>query len=275
MKTGKLRCCRLALLAFALGLCTDLWAWGATGHRVTGALATAHLSPAAAALVVDLLGPETLAEASTWADEMRSAPGTFWQKTANPWHYVTVPPGAEYGPTSAPPEGDAVTALARYGKRLFDPALARPARREALKLVLHYIGDLHQPLHAGNGTDRGGNDFVVRYFGSPTNLHRVWDSQMIDGERLSFSEWASWLAPHMDEAFQQRFRSTRPAAWIGESAALRDQIYPEGERIGYDYLFKHKAALRERLMAAGWRIAAYLNAGCKATPAACEVPANP
>jgi hypothetical protein len=115
----------------------------------------------------------------------------------------------------------------------------------------------------------------VRYFGSPTNLHRVWDSQMIDGERLSFSEWASWLAPHMDEAFQQRFRSTRPAAWIGESAALRDQIYPEGERIGYDYLFKHKAALRERLMAAGWRIAAYLNAGCKATPAACEVPANP
>ena len=258
-----------AALVMLLMTSPNLWAWGQTGHRITGALAEPLLSAEAQQLVRGLLGPESLAEASTWADEMRSAPGTFWQKTANPWHYVTVPKGQDYDEAGAPPEGDAVTALARYRARLLDPSLALVARQEALRLIVHYIGDLHQPLHAGNGTDRGGNDFPVRYFGKSTNLHRVWDSSMIDGERLSYTEWVAWLAPRLDAAFKVRYASIEPKAWIGESAALRDQLYPDGDRLSYDYIFQHKDALRTRLMAAGWRIAAYLNAACKASPEAC------
>ena len=258
-----------AALALLLLAPPNLWAWGQTGHRVTGGLAEPLLSAEAQQLVRGLLGPESLAEASTWADEMRSAPGSFWQKTANPWHYVTVPKGQDYEAVGAPPEGDAVTALARYRARLLNPTLALEVRREALRLIVHYIGDLHQPLHAGNGTDRGGNDVRVRYFGKSTNLHRVWDSSMIDGERLSYTEWVAWLAPRLDGAFRARYASIDPKDWIGESVALRDQVYPDGDRLSYDYIFQHKDALRTRLMAAGWRIAAYLNAACEAVPAAC------
>ena len=84
-------------------------AWGQTGHRVTGEIAEAYLSPQAAEAVANLLGSEDLAEASTWADEMRSNPSEFWQKTASPWHYVNVQLGEAY--KTAPPEGDAVSAL--------------------------------------------------------------------------------------------------------------------------------------------------------------------
>jgi hypothetical protein len=92
---------------------------------------------------------------------------------------------------------------------------------------------------------------------------------MIDGERLSYTEWVAWLAPRLDGAFKARYASIDPKDWIGESAALRDQLYPDGDRLSYDYIFQHKGALRTRLMAAGWRIAAYLNAACEAAPEAC------
>jgi S1/P1 Nuclease len=154
---------------------TSAFAWGQTGHRVTGAIAEPMLSRRAAREVRAILGNETLAEASTWADEMRSNPDTFWQTTANPWHYVTVPTGQRYADLGAPAEGDAVTALARFAETLRNPSASGEEKRLALRFTLHIIGDLHQPLHAGNGNDRGGNDIRVTFFREPTNLHAVWD----------------------------------------------------------------------------------------------------
>ena len=91
-------------------------AWGKTGHRVVAAIADTQLSGLARAQVEQILGPgESLDEAANWPDEMRSAPGAFWQKTATPWHYVTLN-GIIYD--HAPPEGDALEALARFSKTL-------------------------------------------------------------------------------------------------------------------------------------------------------------
>lgn len=254
------RISRGLLLSVLVVLSPIAGAWGATGHRVTGALAEGWLSPQARAGVALILGSEDLARASTWADEMRSDPSPFWQHTASPWHYVTVPPGRTYAETAAPEEGDAVTALRRFERTLRDPDASLEARRLALRFAVHLIGDLHQPLHAGNGSDRGGNDLRVTWFGERSNLHRVWDSQMIDRERLSYSEWTAWLARAVTPEQLAAWSDTDPQVWIAESTALRDRLYPESDALSWEYGFSHLPTVRQRLSQAGVRIAVWLDA---------------
>lgn len=259
------RCAMRHLIAAALTAATLLpvpaLAWGKTGHRIIATLAVPHLSARAQAGVRGILGSETMAEASTWPDEMRSDPSLFWQKTAGPWHYVTVPNGKAYAQAGAPPEGDAVTALRRFATTVRDPRASPADRQLALRFIIHIVGDLHQPLHVGNGSDRGGNDLRVTFDGRSSNLHSVWDSALIDDEQLSFTEMAAWLGARVTPAESRRLMVADPAVWIAESAALRDQIYPApGEtRLGYRYVFENKARMERRLTAAGFRLAAHLN----------------
>lgn len=246
-------------LLFVLLLPAEGLAWGKTGHRVTGGLAERWLSPQARAAVQSILGRETLAEASTWADEMRSSPETFWQETASPWHYVTVPPGRNYAEVGAPPEGDAYSALQRFAADLRDPDATREERALALRFAVHLIGDLHQPLHVGNGRDRGGNDVRVTWFGEPTNLHRVWDSHLIDHQQLAFTEWVRWLGARIDARALHDWSERDPLAWIAESAAMRPNLYPDDDALAWSYGHRHLPLLRERLSQAGVRIAVWLN----------------
>lgn len=256
-------------VAAASCLSTPAFAWGQTGHRVTGAIAERHLSAEARAAVAAILGPETLAEASTWADFMRASDEPFWRQ-AGPYHYVTVPAGAHYHEVGAPEEGDAAAALDDFTATLRDPQASLEERQLALRFIVHIIGDLHQPLHAGNGTDRGGNDVQVSWFGEDTNLHSVWDSRMIEGWQLSFSEIAGWLSAKITEEEAEAWMVADPEVWISESTAIRDRIYPEETRLGYDYAFAHKATVDERLSMGGVRIAAYLNALFADAPAPVE-----
>jgi hypothetical protein len=239
---------------------TPAFAWGQNGHRVTGAIAEQHLTSQARQQVRALLGVETLAEASTWADEMRSDPSPFWQSTANPYHYVTVPSGKTYAQAGAPPEGDAVTALTRFSATLRDPRASVADKQLALRFIVHIVGDLHQPLHAGNGTDRGGNDRKVTYRGEETNLHSVWDTGLIEAQNLSYSEMAAWLGSKITPEMVASWNSADPNVWIGESAAVRDQLYPTGDAISSRYAYEQLPTVKRRLQQAGVRIAAYLNA---------------
>lgn len=249
-----------AVAAFNLAPSPAL-AWGKTGHRISGAIAADYLDGRARAGVKQLIGSETLAEASTWADFMRSDPSEFWRETANPWHYVTVPPGRTYPQAGAPPEGDAATALRRFSATVRDPNAPLADRRLALRFIVHIVGDLHQPLHAGNGSDRGGNDVRVTFMGRSTNLHSLWDSGLIDEEQLSYTEYAAWLLARITPADAKAWSTPDPNVWIAESAALRDQVYPQrGDRsLGYDYVYRNKARVEDRLARAGVRLAAYLN----------------
>ncbi len=234
-------------------------AWGKTGHRVAGAIAQTQLSPHAEAAIADLLGREGLAEASTWPDFMRASPGEFWQREANPWHYVTVPEGLSYSETIPPEDGDAVTALNGFRQSLTSETADREEKILALRFIIHIIGDLHQPLHVGNGTDRGGNDVRVTFFREPTNLHAVWDSRMIDHEQLSYTELTTWLLQDMRPEDVTAWAQTDPAVWMAESATLRDGLYPDTADLAWDYVFQHRATYRTRLKQAGVRTAAYLN----------------
>ena len=256
---------RILLAAAAVLLSpAPAFAWGKTGHRVVAALADPQLSGLARAHVRELLGVESLDEAATWPDEMRSDPAPFWQKTATPWHYVTLN-GITYD--RAPPEGDALEALARFTATLKDPKASLADKRLALRFIVHLVGDLHQPLHVGKCCDRGGNDVKVTWFGKPTNLHAVWDSALVDEEQLSFTELAAKLRRHTRPRDVIRWWDVNPRDWISESGELRDTLYPppSGERgepvkLSYDYVYRFTPLMEQRLKQAGVRLAAYLNA---------------
>jgi hypothetical protein len=240
---------------------------------VVAAIADTQLSGLARAHVREILGgAESLDEAANWPDEMRSAPGKFWQKTATPWHYVTLN-GIIYD--HAPPEGDALEALNHFRSVLQDPKASISDKQMALRFVVHIVGDLHQPLHNGKCCDRGGNDVKVTWFGKPTNLHAVWDSQLVDEEQLSFSELAAKLERHTSPQDVIDWWDINPRDWMSESAEIRDTLYPlpgtpakKGAKgkdakvpdLSYGYVYKFTPVMERRLQQGGVRLAAYLNA---------------
>jgi hypothetical protein len=231
-------------------------AWGKTGHRVTAAIADTHLSGLARAHVRQILGVETLAEASNWPDEMRSDPHPFWRTTSSPWHYVTVG-GITYD--RAPPEGDALGALVFFRRLVLDPKTSPEHRQLALRFIVHIIGDLHQPLHNGRPGDRGGNDVKLKWFGRDTNLHAIWDTALIDETGYSFTELTERLNRHTSSADVIAWWDTNPRDWIAESVRIREGIYPTETELGYDYIYRHTPTVELRLKQGGIRIAAYLN----------------
>jgi len=265
----------LAAAAAALLAPSPALAWGKTGHRVVAAIADTQLSGLARAHIREILnGGESLDEAANWPDEMRSAPDAFWQKTATPWHYVTLD-GITYD--HAPPQGDALEALARFTKTLKDPSASQADKQLALRFIVHLVGDLHQPLHVGKCCDKGGNDVKVTFFGKPTNLHAVWDSALVDDEQLSFTELAAKLERHIGDRDVIAWWDINPRDWISESAQYRDTLYPTAADkprapadkkskapavpdLGYSYVYRFTPLMEQRLSQAGVRLAAYLNA---------------
>lgn len=264
----------LAATGAALAPAQPAAAWGPIGHRITGAIAERNIDGQTRAHITAILGRETLAEAATWPDEERSNPDQFWQETANPFHFVTLPQGMTVEQLVHPPEGDAATALEGFTATLRDPAASRADKALALRFVVHIVADLHMPLHVGKGDDRGGNWFNVLWFDDPvaTNLHWVWDEGMILRQQLSYSEYADRLHARTEPEEVLEWWNADPETWMQESATLRDRIYPPtggeaGEatresplRLGWQYAYDWTPAMEQRLKQAGVRVAAYLDA---------------
>jgi hypothetical protein len=231
-------------------------AWGPVGHRAVGRIAERHLSAEAAREVAALLAPERLAYVGTWADDIRSDPE--WAK-AEAWHWVTVPPGKTYAQSEKNPAGDVLEAIARFERTLADRRAAPLERKQALKWLVHLVGDIHQPLHVGRGDDRGGNEQVVLWFNEPSNLHSVWDSGIIGRAELSFSE----LAESVDVATPadvKTWQAATPLDWAEESRALLGGVYEVGDRrLSWRYSYKHWPTVERRLNQAGVRLAGLLN----------------
>lgn len=251
---------KLIIGAVTAAMSFQALSWGQTGHRVTGAIAEQYLTPQAQTAINKLLPNEDLAEASTYADEMKSNPSEFWKKTANPWHYVTVPTGKTYLQVGAPEEGDAASALDMFAKQVTDAATSMQQKQIALRFIVHIIGDLHQPFHAGDGTDKGGNDVKLKFFWEDSNLHRVWDSGLIDRQKLSFTEWTNILSRKISSQQATQWMETDPKVWIAESTTLRPSLYPDSEKLSWDYQYQNLPIVKQRLQMGGVRMAAYLNA---------------
>jgi len=251
---------KLIMGVVAAAMSFQALSWGQIGHRVTGAIAEQYLTIEAQRAISELLVNEDLAEASTYADEMRSNPSEFWKKTANPWHYVNVFDGKTYSDVAPPLEGNAATALNMFSKQLKSKQSSFAEKQLALRFIVHIIGDLHQPFHAGNGIDRGGNDVKLKFFWEDSNLHRVWDSGLIDRQNLSYTEWTTILSRKISEQQANEWMEVDPKVWIAESAKLRINLYPENDKLSWDYQYQNLPIVKQRLQMGGVRIAAYLNA---------------
>lgn len=266
-------------MSFARGFVTVLLAcfmvaptqaWGPLGHSVVGELAQRHLSPAAEAEVVRLLAPErtrSLADIANWADQIQNDPAmaALWQQTRSQ-HYVNFRGGStcDYVPPRDCAEGRCiVAALQYYVGVLSDRNQPDRARRDALKFVVHFAGDIHQPLHAGYRDDKGGNTYQVQFDGKGTNLHRVWDSQMLYSRGLDWQRYAQALdsavpvtLPAPVAPFDNPY-----AQWAEESCRItaRAGFYPAGHLIDQTYVRAELPVAEQRLRQAGRRLANVLN----------------
>jgi hypothetical protein len=239
--------------------------WGPQGHRLVAMIAANHLTPAASQSVRALLANESLADVAVWADEYV----TDHRETA-PWHYVNIPAeGAEYVAGRDCPQRNCVVDRIRDNQeRLANRDVNRADRATALKFLVHFIGDLHQPFHA-IGIERGGNGIPVSIFGSAMcghagferfacNLHGLWDSELIGHRRLRDGAYAAELERQIKA---RHLRASGTAVeWAMESHALaRAALLPAGGDAGELYYRAHIAEIDERLALGGLRLARALN----------------
>lgn len=228
--------------------------WGQTGHRVIGQIAENQLTKKARKQIALILDGQSIAMVGNFMDEIKS---DHAYDSLGPWHYCTIPNGEEY--RGAPEEGDVIEAIVTYIKILKSGKLSKEEEAFSLKSLIHLVGDIHQPMHVGNGKDRGGNDVKVTYFWKSSNLHRVWDSGIIDGQNLSFTEYTAWIDKASDAQIDQ-WKNDDIVVWAKESKSYRPQIYnlPEGKKINYRYNYDNIATLNLRLLQAGIRLASVL-----------------
>ncbi|MFC3053505.1 S1/P1 nuclease [Kordiimonas pumila] len=239
----------------------SLQAYGPTGHRVIAAIAEKHLTPQARTAVDAILGDTFMAEAAFWPDEMKSSPDPFWRTESYTYHFINFPDGVTYEESEKNPAGDAYTALEKYTAVLKDTTAAQEERYKALAFVLHIVGDLHQPLHAGRAEDWGGNKIQVVWFEEMTNLHMVWDEHLIDHKKLSYSEWTAFLDKKITPEEIAVWQNSTPLTWVHELAAMRGDIYANGKGIlSWDYVYQNTPLLKSQLSKGGIRLAGYLNA---------------
>jgi hypothetical protein len=230
--------------------------WGPTGHRATGWIAEKYLNKKAKKAVRELLGSQSLAMVSTWMDEVRSDSTYDYMED---WHWVTIPFGTTYEQTTKNPNGDIIATIERVVTELKSGKMPREEEIKRIKILVHLVGDIHQPLHVGGRDDKGGNDVKVSWFRNESNLHRVWDSEMIDDTRLSYTE----LAQSLDQPSENQLKTWQKATvrdWAKESQSYEKQVYDIGNgRLGYRYSYLHFHIVRYRLLQAGVRLAGILN----------------
>jgi len=252
-------------LFFVVLVAIGLLSWGVTGHQTVGKIAEKHLTPAAKAAVQELLGSETLADVSTWADEVR---GQEEYKQTGSWHYINLPLGLGYEEFQKRVEGmsddNVYSALTKLEKEVVDPATPREKKVEALKFIVHFVGDLHQPMHVSRAEDKGGNTVQLNFNGQGTNLHAVWDSKLIDKLGLGYEQLASTV-DHANAAQISQWQKDPMVKWMWESYVITGRLYMEvdamkSRAIGDKYYEEHIATVEQRLEQAGIRLAGVLNA---------------
>lgn len=232
--------------------------WGVVGHRIIGLIAEQHLSKKARKNIRQVLGTETLAEVANYMDFIKSDPNF---RHLSPWHYATIPDGRIYEQAGPPEEGDIISAILKLQEEIKTGNFKTGDEAFVLKCLIHLVGDIHQPLHVGNGQDRGGNDIRLEYFGESANLHRVWDTGIIDGQQYSYTEYVNWINHPTAEQLEQ-WSSLNVMDWANESKDYRDQAYdtmPEDKRLSYRYDFDNVELVNQRLLQAGIRLANLLN----------------
>jgi hypothetical protein len=255
-----------AALIATLAIAPAAQAWGPLGHSVVAELAQRHLSPTAKAEVEHLLALDhttSLADIASWPDEIRDDPKQqdLWKQT-RALHYIDFQGDCTYTPPRDCKNGQCVVeAIPHYIAILGDRSQSDEARLQALKFVVHFIGDIHQPLHANYQEDAGGNKYQVQFQGQGTNLHRVWDSGMLSTRKMDWKAYAAMLDAEGPTSLPPPIPPYDNAAvqWAEESCQITRTIYPANHKIDQAYINAELPVADMRLREAGKRLAEVLN----------------
>ncbi|MFC5046729.1 S1/P1 nuclease [Aquimarina hainanensis] len=256
MKRSSFTATMLFVLFFVFqGVAND---WGKTGHRATGEIAEAYLKRKTKRKIKALLEGQSLAYVSNYADDIKSDQE---YRKYGPWHYVNFPFDKNYGEETPSEFGDLIQAIEICSSKLKDADVPRKEKQFYLKMLVHFVGDLHQPLHVGRAEDKGGNDIQVRWFTTGTNLHRVWDSDMLDYYGMSYTE-LSITADRLSKRELEEIEAGTILDWVHESRALAKKVYASasvGEKLSYRYMYDYFPIVRMQLQKGGIRLAKILN----------------
>ena len=246
---------------FILGI-AEVSAWGVTGHRVVAEIAENHLTNRAKRKLKKLIGKQKLAYWANWPDNVRNSPE--WKNTST-WHYVNIPAQEskeqfiEQLKNNNKP--NIYTAIQNVKGIIVDKNTPDTDREIYLRFLVHFLGDMMQPMHTGREEDLGGNLIKIQFFKKDTNLHSLWDSGLIDNTKYSYTEFARVLDVKSKEEIQ-KIQSGSLEDWLYESHQAANQLYASvkpGENYSYDYQQQYKDLLERQLLHAGLRLAKILN----------------
>ncbi|MEK0265040.1 S1/P1 nuclease [Stenotrophomonas rhizophila] len=265
MKTPSLLPATVLALALTL-VSTDALAWGAQGHRLVARIAETRLTPQTQAEVDRLLVAEpdpTLHAIAPWADELRAKDPDLGKRSAG-WHYVNIGEDkCHYNVRKHCKNGNCVVeALKAQTKILRDRSKPDAERAQALKFVVHFAGDIHQPMHAGYGQDKGGNDFQVQFNNRGTNLHSLWDSGMLNEQQLDDDQYLKRLLALPEPKPAKRSNIDVDAVQWAEAScriAIAPGVYPDKRTLGPSYSATYRPVAESELRVAGERLAVLLN----------------
>ncbi len=248
---------RIVLTIGSLALVILIGAWGRTGHTTIGIIAENHLTPKAKDAVTTLLNGQTLSDVASWADDNRD-------RTTAPWHFINVELGLSYDEFSkeVAAKEDVYTVLQAQEAILADNSAPAEKRATALKYIVHFVGDIHQPMHVSRAEDKGGNSIQVRYDGEGTNLHNLWDTRLLEHAGLNPQQLAAKF-DHVGQAEIGKWLGDPEILWAWESYQISTQQYGEVEKNGTDidnaYYKAHMSVIENRIEKAGIRLAGVLN----------------
>lgn len=249
-------------LVLVLSLCAvlpDVFAWGQKGHDVTCEIAERHLDRGARKAVKRLLEGKSMVYWSNWLDNASHTDQYAYTKT---WHYKNIEAGVEYEDAQLEPKGDVVTAIKRQVQTLKDKTASTESKRLALKMLVHLVGDVHQPMHMGRKADLGGNLHKVIYFGKEKNLHSIWDTDVLEGGyKWSYEEWATEI-DRTSKKQRKEICSGSVDDWARETYVVAKEVYhctPQQAKLSYDYQARWIPVIEQQLLKGGLRLASLLN----------------
>jgi hypothetical protein len=237
------------------------WGWGAEGHEAIAHIAQRHLSRRAERQVTRLLDGHSMAYWAAWADGLR---GDARYDGFRTWHYANADEGFTYSTAPKLPTGDVYTAVETCIDVLEDRSASDSLRTMYLKLLIHFVGDMHCPMHAGHASDRGGNGFRIEFRGSATNLHRLWDSQIVDAARPGWDawEWSVSADRTMNRREERAVFGGGPLEWMEQTVEVSHRLYvetPQDKPVGQDYVRRQTPLIEQKFTEAGHRLARLLN----------------
>ncbi len=239
---------------------SNCYGWGQKGHDVIAYIAECRLTKQTLSVLDSILDNKSIVYYSNWLDNASHTPEYAFTKT---WHYKNIDATETYEEAYEEPKGNIVRALQEYIYKLSLKNITKEESAFAVKLIIHLMGDLHQPMHMGRLSDLGGNKHKVIYFNKDNNLHSVWDSSIVEsGHKWSYTEWSNQLDRNLTDEEINQYVQGDINSWGKATYLIAQTIYdstPQYHKISYDYIAKWTPVIETQFLKGGLRLADILN----------------